>query len=165
MLLWNSVQKPFNSGGACVCVYGCYSWHSWILLAGNFVPVNKIWWWGENCPMGKVEMIERVKCMSSFWGGMAPMEGVRGSCGGRGCESLRGMGSGILLVMYYTLRGLGKGVGVGVFGLSACQHSHCAKAGVGAGVGPLLSSTDLWENQRGFLLRCSASRQSPERLK
>lgn len=88
-----------------------------------------------------------------------------GGCEGRGCESLRGMGSGILLVMYYILRGLGKGVGVGVFGLTVCQHSHCAKAGVGAGVGPLLSSTDLWENQRGFLLRCSANRQSPVRLK
>lgn len=98
---------------------------------------------------------------------MAPMEGAGGGCEGRGCESLRGMGSGILLVMYYILRGLGKGVGVGVgvFGLTVCQHSHCAKAGVGAGVGPLLSSTDLWENQREFLLRCSANRQSPVRLK
>lgn len=116
--------------------------------------------------MGKVERMERVKCMSSFWGVCHPWK-ERGGCGRPGCESLRGMGSGILLVMYYTLRGLGKGVGVGVgvLGLSACQHSQCAKAGVGAGVGPLLSSTDLWENQRGFLLRCSASRQSPTRLK
>lgn len=31
--------------------------------------------------------------------------------GGLGCESLRGMGSGILGVMYYTPLGLGKGVG------------------------------------------------------
>lgn len=30
---------------------------------------------------------------------------------GPGCESLRGMGSGILGVMYYTPLGLGKGVG------------------------------------------------------
>lgn len=36
-----------------------------------------------------------------------------GRCGGGapGCESLRGMGSGILGVMYYTPLSLGKGVG------------------------------------------------------
>lgn len=32
--------------------------------------------------------------------------------GEQGCESLRGMGSGILLVMYDTPMALGKGVGV-----------------------------------------------------
>lgn len=68
---------------------------------------------GENCPMGKVETMERVKCMSSFQGGNGSHGGEgRGDGGaGRGCESLRGMGSGILLVMYYSLGGLGKGVG------------------------------------------------------
>lgn len=50
--------------------------------------------------------------------------------GGQGCESLRGMGSGILLVMYYTPRPLGKGVG-GVQ-LWVCANSHCAKT-LGAG--------------------------------
>lgn len=41
-----------------------------------------------------------------FSGGMPAVGG-----GEQGCESLRGMGSGILLVMYYTPRALGKGVG------------------------------------------------------
>lgn len=42
-----------------------------------------------------------------------PFSGSMPAMGGReqGCESLRGMGSGILLVMYYTPRALGKGVG------------------------------------------------------
>lgn len=44
-----------------------------------------------------------------------PFSGGLPALGGRrrelGCESLRGMGSGILLVMYYTPRALGKGVG------------------------------------------------------
>lgn len=63
--------------------------------------------------MGNVETMERVKCVSSFQGGWwQPWRGGRRRRG-CGCESLRGMGSGILLVMYYTLGGLGKGVGVG----------------------------------------------------
>ena len=105
-------------------------------------------------------MMERVKCMLLVGALWHPWR-EWGGAGVWGCESLGGMGSGILLVMYYTLRGLGKGVGVGVLGLSACQHSHCAKAGVGAGVRPLFSPADLWENQRRFLLRCSINRQSP----
>lgn len=50
----------------------------------------------------------------------SPFEGARLPHQGRGgVKSLRGMGSGILLVMYYTPRTLGKGVcgwagGVGV---------------------------------------------------
>lgn len=59
--------------------------------------------------MGKVEEMERVIRMSPkspFLGGMPAAGG-----GEQGCETLRGMGSGILLVMYYTPRALGKGVG------------------------------------------------------
>lgn len=41
-----------------------------------------------------------------FSGGMPAVGG-----GEQGCESLRGMGSGILFVMYYTAMALGKGVG------------------------------------------------------
>lgn len=59
--------------------------------------------------MGIVEEMERSHTHVTpilFSGGMPAVGG-----GEQGCESLRGMGSGILLVMYYTPRALGKGVG------------------------------------------------------
>ena len=110
-------------GGVCVC--WCYSWHFY----GFPCLILKYDDCGENCLMEKLEMMERVKCMLLVGALWHPWR-EWGGAGVWGCESLGGMGSGILLVMYYTLRGLGKGVGVGVLGLSACQHSHCAKAGV-----------------------------------
>ena len=59
--------------------------------------------------LGKVEEMEKSHTHVTpipFSGGM-PAVGVRE----QGCESLRGMGSGSSVVMYYTLRALGKGVG------------------------------------------------------
>lgn len=62
--------------------------------------------------MGKVEEMEKSHRHVTpilFSGGMPVVGGGRGLQGYQGCESLRGMGSGILLVMYNTFRTLGKG--------------------------------------------------------
>lgn len=66
--------------------------------------------------------------------------------GGQGCESLRGMGSGILLVMYYTPRALGKGVG-GVQ-LWVCANIVTVPKRWALETTPLyLWESRLWENQ------------------
>lgn len=57
----------------------------YMVLIKKFVPTNNIWGWGENCPMGKVETMERVKCMASF-------QGVWHPCRERGGKGVLGVG-------------------------------------------------------------------------
>lgn len=55
----------------------------YVVIILNLVPANKLQRWGENCLMGKVELMERVKCMSSFRGVGGGSYGTHGGSGGR----------------------------------------------------------------------------------
>lgn len=91
----------------------------------------------------EIEGVIRMSPQFPFLGACQPWERKRG---GQGCESLRGMGSGILLVMYYTPRALGKGVG-GVQ-LWVCANIVTVPKRWALETTPLyLWESRLWENQ------------------